>query len=296
MKRPVIVTCAVTGSGAIGPRSTHVPITPAQIAAEALAAAEAGASSIHIHVRDPETGEGSMETALYVEVVERIRERNTEVLLNLTTGMGARCVPPADGESGPGTMPQSPSRRTEHLAPTRPELCTLDVATINLGENAVVNTPAHLRAMARIMAETGVKPELEVFDVGQIGTALRLVAEGAIPSPPFFQFCLGIAGGAPATTEAMLLMRSMLPAGTPWGAFGIGPGQMPMVAQSVILGGHVRVGLEDNLYLERGVLAEGNAPLVARAVSLIEGLGCAPATPAQAREILSLPAAPAAAA
>lgn len=290
MKRKVIVTCAVTGGSAYGKNSKYVPVTPAQIADEAVAAARAGAASVHIHVRDPETGAPSMEYDHYREVVERIRDSGVDMLINLTTGMGARFDPPI-GEDGclvPSIM--SPVTRTIHVTRLKPDICTLDVATMNFGPNAIVNTPAHLTAMSEIIQEAGTKPELEVFDVGQIELALRMLASGDLPTPPFFQFCLGIPGGALATPETMLLMRSMLPAGTVWSAFGISRWEMPMVAQSVILGGHCRVGLEDNLYIAQGELAKGNAPLVERAVTIVESLGEEIASPADARKILSLPA------
>ena len=290
MKRKVIVTCAVTGGSEYGKNSTHVPVTPKQIAAEAVAAARAGAASVHIHVRDPDTGAPSMEFDLYREVVERIRDSGVDVLINLTTGMGARYEPPLEEGGTTNTVVRSPDARTIHVSKLRPEICTLDVATMNFGPSAIVNTPAHLKAMARRIQDAGTKPELEVFDVGQIDLALRLLAEGHLPKPPFFQFCLGIPGGAPATPEAMLLMRSLLPAGTQWSAFGISRAQMKMVAQAVILGGHCRVGLEDNLFIEQGVLAKGNAPLVESAVAIVEALGEAVATADDAREILSLPA------
>ena len=288
MKRKVIITCAVTGGSDYGKNSTYVPKTPRHIADEAVAAARAGAASVHIHVRDPETGAPSMEFEHYREVVQRIRDSGVDMLINLTTGMGARYDPPIE-EGATATGVRSPSDRTIHVSHLRPDICTLDVATMNFGSNAVVNTPAHLRVMSRQIQEAGTKPELEVFDLGHLDLALRMIAEGHLPQPPFFQFCLGIPGGAPATPEVMLLMRSMLPPDTVWSAFGIARSQMKMVAQSVILGGHCRVGLEDNLYLEHGVLSKGNAPLVERAVAIVESLGEAVATVDEARRILSLP-------
>ncbi len=287
MKRKVILTCAVTGGGAIGPKGKYVPITPEHIASEAVAAARAGAASVHIHVRDPETGAPSMALALYEEVVQRIRASGVDVLINLTGGVGGTYIPSLE-PGNPIKEVLSPYLRTQHIKKLRPDICTLDITTMNFGENAVVNTPAHLRIMSKIIQEAGVKPELEVFDLGQIDLANRLLAAGELPAPPFFQFCLGIRGGAPATTESMVMMRSLLAQNTLWSAFGIGRAQFPMIAQSVILGGHCRVGLEDNLYLEQGVLAEGNVPLVERAVTIIEALGCAVATPAEARELLSI--------
>jgi uncharacterized protein (DUF849 family) len=291
MKRKVILTCAVTGGGALSKNSQYVPVTPEQIASEAIAAAKAGASSVHIHVRDPQTGAPSTRMELYEEVMNRIRESGQDVIINLTAGPGAGYEPPMDAQGAATQTVRPPHVRTEHVSRLRPEICTLDVATMNFGERAIVNTPPHLIAMAQAIRAAGVKPELEVFDIGHVGLAVRLLEQGHLPTPPFFQFCLGIPGGAPATTEAMLLMRSLIPANALWSAFGISRFQMPMVAQSVILGGHCRVGLEDNLYLERGVLAEGNAPLVERAVTIIEALGAELATPSEAREMLSLSAA-----
>ena len=288
MKRKVILTCAVTGGTPIGPNAKYVPITPEQIASEAISAAKAGAASVHIHVRDPETGAPSMEFSLYEEVVKRIRESGVDALINLTTGMGANYTPAlADGDE-PVDVVFSPAKRTQHVSVLKPEICTLDIATMNFGERPIVNSPAHLRVMSKIIQEAGTKQELEVFDLGQIDLTNRMLAAGDLPSPPFFQFCLGIPGGAPATAEGALMMRSLIPAETVWSAFGIGRAQFPMVAQSVILGGHCRVGLEDNLYLEHGVLAKGNAPLVERAATIIEALGCELATPAEARDMLSI--------
>lgn len=289
MKRKIIITCAVTGGSEYGKNCTYVPVTPKQIAAEAVAAARAGAASVHIHVRHPETGAPSMEYEHYREVVERIRDSGVDMLINLTTGMGARYDPPIEEGGNAANTVHSPQARTIHVSRLRPDICTLDVATMNFGSNAIVNTPTHLKAMSRMIQEAGTKPELEVFDLGHVELTLRLLAQGHLPKPPFFQFCLGIPGGAPATTEAMLMMRSLLPPGTVWSAFGIARAQMKMAAQSIILGGHCRVGLEDNLFLEHGVLAKGNAPLVERAVALVEALGEAVATPDDAREILSLP-------
>ncbi len=288
MPRKVIITCAVTGGGEYTDNSRYVPVTPKQIAAEAVAAARAGAASVHIHVRDPETGVPSMEYDHYREVVERIRDSGVDMLINLTTGMGARFDPPVEDGNAPAVSVMSPRQRTIHVTRLRPDIATLDVATMNFGSNAIVNSPTHLKIMSGLIQEAGAKPELEVFDLGQLGLAVRLLREGHLPEPPFFQFCLGILGGAPATAETMALMRSQLPADTVWSAFGISRTQMPMVAQSVILGGHCRVGLEDNLFIARGELSKGNAPLVERAVTIIEALGEEVASADDAREILSL--------
>lgn len=292
MSRPVIISCALTGGGDSTGSSPHVPITPAEIAAEALAARDAGAAIVHIHVRDPATGKPSRDVALYRETVSRIRDANTDVIINLTTGPGARYVPDpaAPGGVGKGTTMASPEDRVAHVLELKPDICSLDVATMNMGPNAFVNVPGHLEKMAVMIRDAGVKPELEVFDLGHIELAKRMIAQGLIAAPPFLQLCTGIAFGAPSTTEAVLAMRNALPQGALWSGFGISRHQFPMAAQMVILGGHVRVGLEDNLYLSRGNLSPGNAPLVRRAAEIIQALGDTVATPSEARGILGLAA------
>jgi uncharacterized protein (DUF849 family) len=288
MTRPVIITAALTGGADSTGASPYVPITPAQLAAEALAARAAGAAIVHIHVRNPETGKPSRDVVLYRETVQRIRDAGSDVLINLTTGPGASFAPGEDPNinarpKGMGT----PAERVAHILELRPDICSLDIATMNFGPTAFLNTPAHLTAMAQMIREAGVKPELEIFDLGHAMLAADMVKRGLFEAPPWFQLCLGIAWGAPATTEAMLALKQLVPAGGIWSAFGISRAQFPMVAQAVILGGHVRVGLEDNLYLARGVLAEGNAPLVARAKRIVEELGEHAASPDEAKAILS---------
>ena len=290
MARPVIITCAVSGVPPGVKPSPHAPVTPAQIANECLASARAGAAIVHIHVRDPQTGAPSMETALYREVVERIRASDKELLINLTTGAGGMFKPSAEDPrraTADSTLAQ-PERRVEHVLELKPDLCSLDIATMNFGQNAFINTPAHIKRMAELIRSAGVKPELEVFDTGHVRLACDLLDQGIIPRPPLFQICLGIPWGTPASAEAMLSMRNLLPADAIWASFGISRAEFPMVAQAVILGGHVRVGLEDNQYLERGKLSPGNAPLVERAVAIIRAIGERPATPAEARQILGL--------
>jgi uncharacterized protein (DUF849 family) len=288
--RPVVITCAVTGGAPVTNLSPYVPITPAQIANECLAAARAGAAIVHIHVRDPETGRGSMENAYYREVVKRIRAADTDVLINLTTGPGGgfRPSPEDPGRAAPGSSVARPERRVEHILELKPDLCSLDVATMNFSEDVFMNPPVHLKRMAELIYSAGVKPEFEVFDVGHVRLACDMLEKGFLHKPGLFQLCLGISWGAPATTEAMCLMRSLLPPDAVWAAFGISRAEFPMAAQAVILGGHVRVGLEDNFYIERGKLSPGNAPLVQRAVEIIRALGERPATCAEAREILGL--------
>ncbi len=289
MSRPVIISCAVTGSGDTLGASRFVPVTPTQIADDALAAHAAGAAVVHLHVRNPETGGPSRDIALYREVVERIRAAGTGVILNLTTGIGARFAPDAtdpNRNASPGMA--SPADRMNHVLELRPEICSLDVATMNFGKHAFVNTPDHITQIADAVRAVGVKPEMEVFDLGHIALAKSLYAKGLFADPPFFQLCLGVPWGAPATTEAMLAMRAMLPPNANWSCFGVGAQHFPTVAMAVVNGGHVRVGLEDNLYMSKGVLAEGNAPLVARAARIIREIGAEVASPAQARHILGL--------
>ena len=291
MSRQVVITCALTGGFDTPPKNPAVPVTPEQIANSALDAAKAGAAVVHVHVRDPKTTKPSMELALYQEVVDRIRERNADVLINLTTGAGGRYVPdPADPKrGGEGTTLATPAVRMRHVEAIRPPICTLDVATMNFGEHIFANMPAHLREMADRAKAVGSKPEIEVFDLGHIELAKLLIAEGHISEPPLFQICLGIPYGAPATPETLLQMRDRLPPNAAWSAFGISRAEFPMAAVAVAAGGNVRVGLEDNLYLGRGQLAPSNSALVERAVSLLNLLDCSPATPAEARRIFGLP-------
>ena len=290
MTRPVIVTCALTGGAALSGRNKAVPVTPLELAESGIEAARAGAAIVHIHVRDPETGKPSMRPELYRETVQRIRDSGVDVIVNLTTGAGARFVPGEDapGVGGEGTTLKHWQERVVHVEELKPEVCTLDVGSMNFGEHVFVNTPNHLRKMAEAIKRAGVKPEMEVFDLGHIRLARHLVDAELVAPPPLFQICLGIPWGAPATPETMLAMRNNLPAGALWAAFGIGATQFPMVAQAVLLGGHVRVGLEDNLYLRRGVPAPSNASLVERAVSIIDHLGEQVASVADARSLLGL--------
>jgi uncharacterized protein (DUF849 family) len=286
----VFITCAVTGSADSVSKSRHVPVTPAQIAAAALDAHTAGAAIVHLHVRDPHSGAASRDPALFREVVDRIRQANREVILNLTGGMGGDLVlgpeqAPLDLASGTDFV--GPSERIAHVLELLPEIGSLDCGSLNFDEMLYGTTPGYLRRMARAYREKNVRPELEVFELGHIELAKQLIAEGLIDQPPLFQLCLGIKYGAPASPEAMQAMRDALPAGALWSAFGLGRLQMPMVAQAVLLGGNVRVGLEDNLYLERGVLAT-NAQLVERARTIIELLGARVLSAPQTRDRLAL--------
>jgi uncharacterized protein (DUF849 family) len=293
MQRKVMISCAVTGSADTPGRNPAVPVTPEQIARSAIDAAKAGAAIVHIHVRNPATTRPSMELSLYSEVVQRIRDSGADVLINLTTGPGARFVPGEDDpqKPGPGTTIKAPAERVRHVVALRPEICSLDMGSMNMGAHVFVNTPSHLEAMALAIRDAGVLPELEVFETGHLLLAKRLIESGHVKPPGMFQICLGIAWAQPATPEAMSYMRSLLPPASPWFAFGISLHQFPMVAQAVLLGGHPRVGLEDNLYLEKGKLAPSNAALVEKAAKIIEVLGDVVATPADARTILGLPAA-----
>jgi uncharacterized protein (DUF849 family) len=290
MQRKVIISCAVTGSADTPGRNPAVPVTPLQIAQSAIDAAKAGAAIVHIHVRNPQTTRPSMDPALYKEVVDRIRDCGVDVLINLTTGPGARFVPGDDDpqKPGPGTTMKAPAERVRHVVDIKPEICSLDMGSMNMGPHVFVNTPAHLEAMAVAIRDAGVLPELEVFETGHLLLAKRMIETGHIKAPGMFQICLGIAWAQPATPEAMTYMRSLLPAGSPWFAFGISLHQFPMVAQAVLLGGHPRVGLEDNIYLEKGKLAPSNAALVEKAAKIIDVLGDTVATAKEARGILGL--------
>ena len=292
MQRKVMISCAVTGSADTPGRNPAVPVTPKQIAESAIDAAKAGAAIVHIHVRDPQTTKPSMDGALYREVVERIRGSGTDVLINLTTGPGARFVHDDSDPSkaGPGSVLKSPEDRLRHIVELKPDICSLDMGSLNMGDRVFINTPKHLQAMAATIKDVGVMPELEVFETGHLLLAKRFLEQGHVKPPGLFQICLGIAWGQPATTEAMTYMRNLLPADSPWFAFGISLHQFPMVAQAVLLGGHPRVGLEDNIYLEKGKLAPSNAALVEKAANIIEVLGDQVATPGEARQLLGLAA------
>ena len=289
MNYEVIITCAVTGSGDTAEKHPELPKSPKQIATAAIEAAEAGAAVAHIHVRDPQTGEAGRKLEWYKEVVELVRASSTDVVLNLTAGMGGDFVPDRKdpGKGGPGTDMATPNERLAHVKMLLPEICTLDCGTQNYSTSAYVSTPEMLREMAKIIQEIGVKPEIEVFELGQIWFAKQLIKEGLIDKPPLFQLCMGIPWTAEANTENMLALKNMLPENSIWVGFGISRMQMPMVAQAMILGGNVRVGLEDNLYLKRGVLAS-NGQLVERAVGIIERLGGSIVSPQQTRDKLGL--------
>ena len=289
MNSDVIVSCAVTGAADTASIHPDLPITPKQIADAAIEAARAGAAIAHCHVRDPETGKGVRDVALYREVVARIRESDVDVIINLTAGMGGDFVPDENDPAiaAEGSDMAGPLERLRHVEDLLPDICSLDCGSLNFGESVYISTPSMLRVMAARIKELGVKPELEVFDTGHLRFANRLVEDGLIADPPLYQICLGIPWGAPATIDAMKGMRDMLPAGAQWAGFGISRMEMPMVAGAVLLGGHVRVGLEDNLYLSRGVLAS-NGQLVEKAIGIIEAMGARILSPAEARVKLGL--------
>jgi uncharacterized protein (DUF849 family) len=293
VQRKVMIACAVTGSADTPGRNPAVPVTPRDIAASAIDAAKAGAAIVHIHVRDPQTTRPSMDPALYREVVERIRASGTDVLINLTTGPGARFIPGVDDplKPAPGSTLSLPAERVRHVVELAPEICSLDMGSMNMGGQVFINTPAHLEAMAVAIRDAGVTPELEVFEAGHLMLARRLIETGHVKPPGLFQICLGISWGQPATSEAVAYMRGLLPPDCVWFAFGISLYQFPMAAQTVLLGGHVRVGLEDNLYLEKGKLTPSNAALVEKAAKIIDILGDHVATPPEARQMLGLRAA-----
>ena len=293
MNSKVIVTCAVTGAGDTVDKHPAIPVTPEQIGDAALEAAAAGAAVVHCHVRDVETGRGVRDVDLYRQVVERIRAKNSDVIINLTAGMGGDLMI-GDGES-PRDFDEEftdlvgPVERLRHVAELRPEICTLDCGSLNFGDShsVVIQTPRQLREQAKLIRSYGVKPEMEIFDSGNLWFANQLCAEGLIEDPPIFQLCLGIPWGAPVNTRTMAYMVSELPDGCVWAGFGIGRWEMPMVAQAVLLGGHVRVGLEDNLYLQKGVYAS-NGSLTERAIQIVELIGATIASPDEARDILGL--------
>lgn len=291
MNPHIIITCAVTGAGETVGKNPHVPVTPRQIADAAIEAAHAGATVVHCHVRDPQTGKGSRDPALYRELMEHIKRSGVDIIVNLTAGMGG------DLEIGPGERPTDfgagtdlvgPLTRLVHVEELLPDICTLDCGTLNFGDGDTiyVSTPQALRVGAKRITELGVKAELEIFDTGHLWFSKQMMKEGLLIDP-LFQLCLGIPWGAPADTTTMKAMVDNLPAGATWAGFGIGRMQMPMAAQAMLLGGNVRVGLEDNLWLDKGVPAS-NGSLVERVIKLIECMGAQPMTPAQGRLKMNL--------
>ncbi len=288
----IFITCAVTGNLTTPDQTPHLPITPEQIAEACLGAAEAGAAIVHIHVREPGSGKPSMELGHYREVVERIRAKNTQLILNITTGPGGRFVPSPDEPrvAAAGTTLMAPEKRVEHIAALRPEICTIDLNTMNSGKEVVINTPGNVRRMAKVMRDAGVKPEIELFDSGDIALMHDLLKDGTLEGPALCSFVMGVRYGFQASPETVLYARNLLPADAEFTAIGIGKAAFTAVAQSYLAGGHVRVGLEDTVYLSRGQLAASNAGLVEKARRIVEDLGGQIATPREAREIIGLPA------
>ena len=292
MNKDVIISCAVTGSGDTVGKHPAIPVTPEEIANAAIEAASAGAAIAHMHVRNPETGKATRDDELYKEVVSRIKDNGTDVIINLTSGMGGDIeIGPEDDllKFGPNTDFINAMERLSHVEKILPDICSLDCGTLNFGDGNMiyVSTPEQLRIGAKRIQELGVKPELEIFDTGHMWFANQMYSEGLLDAPALYQICLGIPYGAPANTSSMENMVKMVPEGSNWAAFGIGAMQMPMAAQAVLLGGNVRVGLEDNLYLEKGVFAS-NGSLVEKVGSLINHMGASIMSAKDARKKLGL--------
>lgn len=292
MCQEIFITCAVTGSGDTISRSSLVPITPAQIASDAIESAKAGAAIVHCHVRDPETGAPARDIELYREVVERIRSSDTDVVINLTAGMGGDIILGSAESPLPlaeGTDLVGASVRTEHVTALLPEICTLDCGTMNFshGDYIMANTPGMLQAMAKQMQDAGVRPEIEVFDTGHLVLAKKLVEEGLIDDPVLVQLCMGIPYGAPDDVNSLMAMVNNMPEGWIYSAFSIGRNQLPYAALAPIVGANIRVGLEDNLYLSKGKLAS-NAQLVERAVQITQAMNIRIMTPDEVRKKLKL--------
>ena len=285
-----ILTCAVTGNLTKPEMTPYLPITPKQIADACLGAADAGAAVAHIHVRYPETGKPSMELDHYAEVMHLIKAQNKELIINLTTGPGGRYVP-TEGDPkvfATGTTLCDPLKRVEHVAALKPEICSLDLNTMNSGADVVMNTPSNVRKMAKVIREAGVMPELEIFDSGDLNLAKDLIADGTVDGPGLYTFVMGVKYGLNTDPATLLYMRDQLPSGAIWAAFGISRAEFPIVAQAWLLGGHIRVGMEDNIYLEKGVLCESNTQLVNRAKRIISDLGGQLASSNEARQMLGL--------
>jgi uncharacterized protein (DUF849 family) len=285
MSQKVLLTAAVTGAGNTTKKNPYVPVTPKEIAEASIESAKAGATVAHVHARDPKTGGISHDINHYREIVDRIRESETDVIINITSGGGGDFIPSLDtpAAGGTGTDMQTPTERHQPVGELLPEMCTLDCGSTNFGNMIYMSPTDWLREQARLVQNSGVKPELECFDTGHVRFAKQLINEGLIDGDPMFQFCLGIPWGAEADTETLLYMKNRLPENAHWSAFGIGRLQMPMVAQAAMLGGNVRVGLEDNIYLKKGVMAR-NEELVDKAVHMLHANGVEVMTPQEARE------------
>lgn len=290
-REKIFITCAVTGNLTTPEQTPHLPITPEQISDACLGAADAGAAIAHIHVRDPATGKPSMELEYYRDVVERIRAKNTQLILNITTGPGGRFVPSQDEPriAAPGTTLMAPEKRVAHITALRPEICTIDLNTMNSGGEVVINTPGNVRRMAKVIRDAGVKPEVELFDSGDIALMNDLLKDGTLEGPVLCSFVMGVRYGFQPSPETVLYARDLLPGSAQFTAIGIGRAAFTTVAQSYLAGGHIRVGLEDSVYLERGQFATSNAAMVEKARRIVEDLGAQIATPREARDIIGLP-------
>ncbi|WP_299565470.1 3-keto-5-aminohexanoate cleavage protein [uncultured Sulfitobacter sp.] len=284
----IIITAAVTGSQPSREMNPNLPVTPEEIAASAIECMNAGAAIVHVHVRDPETGIRSTDFALYEEVVERVRAESN-MIINLTTGPGGQVFLDAELNKDPErTILMTADQRVEHIQKLKPEMCSLDIGSTNFGPMVFLNPQAAVDRMALKMQEAGVKPEVEIFDFGQIRIAKRLMKEGLLEKNAHFQLCMGTNGGIPATARSASALADELPDGVSWSIFGVGATQFPMVAMGAVMGGHVRVGMEDNLYLSKGVLCDSNAQLVERAASIIRSVGREVASVDEARTMLGL--------
>lgn len=271
-------------------RHPQLPVTPREIAEASIDAARAGAAIVHLHVRDPDTGKASMDLELYREVVDRIRSSSVDVVINLTTGPGGRFVPSLTRLNGfeEGSNVRPPNDRVRHVVELKPEICSLDMGSLNFGRGALINTPAQIEVIAASILSAGVMPELEIFEPGHLALAQKMISLGSVPTNSLLQFALGIPWAAPATAQMLSYLTGAMPTGMQWSAFGVGRSEFKIVAHAFLMGGHVRVGLEDNFFLDKGVEASSNAQLVEKAGKIISLLGGDLATPAQARAILSL--------
>ncbi len=290
MSRLTVLTCAITGNQTTRAQHPGLPVTPQEIATSAIEAAKAGAAIVHLHARDPETTKGTMDIRLFREIVSRIRDSGTDVILNLSTGEGGRFVPSEDEPSvaAAGTTLTAPEKRVAHIEELKPEIGTLDFNTMYSGSSVVINTPRNLEIMLKRIYDAGVLPEIEIFDTGDLHMATNFIERGLLKPPGMFQIVLGVRYGAVADPQTLFYYSARLPKDCFWSAFGIGKSEFPMLAQAWLLGAHVRVGLEDNVYLSKGVLARDNAQLVEKGVSLVENLGGKIATAAEARAMLGL--------
>ncbi|MEM7729157.1 MAG: 3-keto-5-aminohexanoate cleavage protein [Pseudomonadota bacterium] len=290
MAPKTILTCAVTGNITTREQHPRLPVTPQEIATAALEAADAGAAIVHLHARDPETGQGSMRVDLFREIHDRIRDKNTSVIINFSTGEGGRFVPDVHipSQAAEGTTLTDPLTRVAHISEIRPDISTLDLNTMYSGTAVVINTPENIRKMAQVILESGTLPEIELFDGGDLQLLKTLLADEILRSPPWVQFVMGVRYGMAATAETLPYFVSQLPPNTQWGAFGVGRHAFRILAQAYLLGGHVRTGLEDTIFIEKGRLARDNAELVEKGAHIIEQLGGSLASPEEARSMLGL--------